>query len=409
VADPASDLAARAASHVATLCGVVPDRHPGSAGNAAAVGYFEDVVRSFGWAVASQEFGCLEWEHGDSWVDLPGTRVALNAGPYSNPADLTARLTVVSTIEELEAGSCADAVLVLHGAIAREQLFPKNFTFYNPDSHKRVYAALERQAPAAVIAVTARDPEAAGAVYPFPLIEDGDFDIPTAYLADRDAGPLLAASAGVTVTVRIDSRRVPASGRHLVASKPGTSGRRVVVFAHIDGRKGLPCALDNASGAASLMVLAELLADYAGPHTVELVPLNGEDYYGACGQKIWMRDNRDRLGDIVLGMNADDSGHAGAGTSVSFYGCPPATDALVRGLFARHPGFGEGPQWPQGDHSLFAFNGVPALAFTAEDFMETFRTITHTAADRPELVDPAIVADVARFMADVIADLPTDA
>jgi aminopeptidase YwaD len=409
VADPASDLAARAASHVATLCGVVPDRHPGSAGNAAAVGYFEDVVRSFGWDVACQDFDCLEWEHGDSWVEAAGLRVALNAGPYSNPADLTARLAVVSTIEELEAGSCADAVLVLHGAIAREQLFPKNFTFYNPDSHKRIYAALERQCPAAVVAVTARDPEAAGAVYPFPLIEDGDFDIPNAYLADRDAGPLLAAGAGIDVTVRIDSGRVPTRGRHLVTGKPGTSGRRVVVFAHIDGRKGLPCALDNASGASSLLILAELLERYSGPHSIELVPLNGEDYYDACGQKIWMRDNASRLGDIVLGMNADDVGHVGAGTAVSFYGCPPVTDTLVRGLFARHPGFAEGPQWPQGDHSLFAFNNVPALAFTAEDFMETFRTITHTAADRPELVDPVIVADVARFMADVIGGLPANA
>ncbi|MDO8915125.1 MAG: M28 family peptidase, partial [Coriobacteriia bacterium] len=256
----------------------------------------------------------------------------------------------------------------------------------------------------AVIAATTRNPEAAGAVYPFPLIEDGDFDIPNAFLTSEAATALLAL-AGAPVRVRVDSRRIPATGRHLVARKPGTGSGRIVVFAHIDGRKGIPAALDNASGAASLLVLAGLLEHHVGPHTIEIVPLNGEDYYGANGQNIWMRDNRDRLGEIVLGMNADDSGHVGHGTYVSFYGCPPETDALVRGLFDRYPGFGEGPQWPQGDHSLFAFNGVPAIAFTAEDFMETFHTITHTLNDQPELVDPAIVADVARFMADVIAGL----
>jgi aminopeptidase YwaD len=408
VADPASDLAARAASHVATLCGAVPDRHPGSAGNAAAVDHFEEVVRSFGWDVASEDFDCLEWEHGSSWIAVGDAHVPMHAGPYSNPRGAASPLGVASTIDELEACDFMGQALLLHGPIASEQLFPKNFAFYNPESHKRVYAALERQCPAVVIAATTRNPEAAGAAYPFPLIEDGDFDIPNAYLTLESAEPLLGL-AGKLAAVHIDSRRIPARARQVVARKAGVSGRRVVVFAHIDGRKGLPCALDNASGAASLMVLAELLADYVGPHTVELVPLNGEDYYGACGQVIWMRDNRDRLGDIVLGMNADDSGHAGAATSVSFYGCPPATDALVRGLFARHTGFAEGPQWPQGDHSLFAFNGVPALAFTAEDFMETFRTITHTPSDRPELVDPAIVADVARFMADLIAGLQADA
>jgi aminopeptidase YwaD len=341
-----SDLTAAAAEHLDRLCGVVPDRHPGSAGNHEAVDYFEAVARSFGWDVASETFACLEWEAGDSWVEAGGARVALNAGPYSLPADVEAPLSVVSTIEELEAGDLAGSVLLLHGPIAAEQLFPKNFAFYNPESHQRVYAALERAAPAAVIAATTRNPEAAGAVYPFPLIEDGDFDIPNAFVAREVAEPLLAL-AGAPSRVRIDSRRIPATGRHLVARKPGSGNGRVVVFAHIDGRKGLPCALDNASGAASLLVLLELLADHAGPHAIEIVPLNGEDYYGANGQNIWMRDNRERLGDIVLGMNADDSGHAGHGTYVSFYGVPKSTDALVRGLFARYPGFAEGPQCPR--------------------------------------------------------------
>jgi aminopeptidase YwaD len=401
-------MAARAAEHLATLCGVVPDRHPGSAGNTAAVDYFEMVARAFGWHVASEGFDCLEWERGVSWVEAGGVRVPVNAGPYSLPFRGTARLAVVSTIEQLETGGFDGAVLLLHGPIAAEQLFPKNFAFYNPAEHRRVYAALERQAPVAVIAATTHNPGAAGAVCPFPLIEDGDFDIPNAFMTLESAEPLIHAD-GATATVSIDSRRVPARGRQIVARKDGTEGGRIVVFAHIDGRKGLPCALDNASGTASIMVLLELLREYTGPHTVEIVPLNGEDYYGANGQNIWMRENRDRLGEIVMGMNADDSGHEGAGTYVSFYGCPPATDALIRGLFDRYPGFGEGPQWPQGDHSLFAFNGVPALAFTASDFMETFRTITHTPADRPELVDPVIVADVARFMADVIAGLDADA
>jgi len=32
-------------------------------------------------------------------------------------------------------------VLLLRGEIAKEQLMPKNFTFYNPDEHKRIIRA----------------------------------------------------------------------------------------------------------------------------------------------------------------------------------------------------------------------------------------------------------------------------
>jgi aminopeptidase YwaD len=398
------ELVAAAARHVAALCGVTPDRHVGSPGNAEAVDMFEQVATSLGWRVESTPFECVEWEYGDSWIDVDGAVTALHAGPYSLACYTTARLAEAWTVEDLEAGDFAGTILLLRGAIAHEQLMPKNFSFYNPQSHKRIYAALEKQQPAAIVAVTERNPDVAGAVYPFPLIEDADFDIPNAFVSDIEGAPLLGA-VGREARIHLASVRVPSTGRQLVARKAGSGEGRVVVFAHIDGRKGIPAALDNASGAASLLVLAELLADYDGALTVEIVPLNGEDYYGACGQVIWVRDNAGRFGDIVLGMNADDSGHAGADTGVSLYALPEDTEALVGGLIEQFPGFCEGPQWPQSDHSLFIMNGVPAIAFTAEDFMDTFRNITHTPADRPELVDPAIVVDVARFMAEVIEGL----
>jgi len=64
---------------------------------------------------------------------------------------------------------------LLKGAICAEQLMPKNFVFYNPDHHKRIYALLEKKKPAGIIAATEKKPEMVGALYPFPLIVDGDF------------------------------------------------------------------------------------------------------------------------------------------------------------------------------------------------------------------------------------------
>ena len=50
------------------------------------------------------------------------------------------------------------------GDICAEQLMPKNFVFYNPDHHKRIYAFLEEKMPAAIITATERKPEMVGAL-----------------------------------------------------------------------------------------------------------------------------------------------------------------------------------------------------------------------------------------------------
>lgn len=397
-------LAGRAAGYVHELCRY-PDRHPGRPGNEAANVLFERVVGGHGFAVASSEFDCLDWRGGDASLRTGGRAVSLHPGPYSLPLDASAPLSAAGSIEELEGGEHRGTVLLLHGPLAAGQLMPKNFPFYNPDSHRRIVAALEAQAPIAVLAATGRDPGMVGSQYPFPLIEDGDFDIPHAYLKDVEGEPLLGA-AGEPAHVWIDSERIPARGRQLVARKSGTEGeQRVVVFAHIDSYHDAPGALDNASGVAALMLLAELLADLPLGPAVELVPLNGEDYYATPGHLVWLAANRGELDDIVLGMNVDDAGTVGYGTGISLYSCPPVIAGLVRGLIHERAGFIEGPQWPQGDHSLFVMNGVPALAFTSEAFMEVLATTAHTAADRPEKVDPAVVASVARFMKDVITGL----
>ena len=397
-------LADRAAQYLRELCGF-PDRHPGRPGNEAANVLFARVVAAQGFAVSSFEFECLDWRSGDAWVEVAGRQLPLHAGPYSLPVSASARLASAGSVEELETRDYHGAVLLLHGAVTAGQLMPKDFPFYNPEAHRRIVAALEAQAPVTVLAATARDPGMVGSQYPFPLIEDGDFDIPHAYLKDTEGEQLLGAT-GERAHVRIDSERVAARGRQLVARVANAErAGRVVVFAHIDSYHDAPGALDNASGVAALMLLAELVAGRPVRRTVELVPLNGEDYYATPGHRVWLSENEGRLGDIDLGMNVDDAGAVGYATGVSLYSCPPSIADSVRGLIGSRPGFVEGPQWPQGDHSLFVMNGVPAVAFTSEAFMEVLATTAHTAADIPELVDPAIVADVARFMAEVITAL----
>ena len=139
---------------------------------------------------------------------------------------------------------------------------------------------------------------------------------------------------------------------------------------------------------------------------MELVPLNGEDYYDATGEKRFAADNAGRWDEIALGLNADGAGWRNHATEISLYGCGDEVASAVRAAMARQPGMREGDPWYQSDHGLLVLNGRPAAAVTSEGFAELCANVTHTSLDTLDLVDPEKVAEIARFYADVIATLP---
>lgn len=379
-----------------------PDRHVGSPGNIAATRLFSETLAGWGFEVRTTPFDCVEWEFGEAELRVGELSFALHVGPYSLPCAATGPLVAIDTVDALEAVETPGAVLLLHGAIAKAQVMPKNFTFYNPDSHKRIVTALESARPAAVIAATAKDPEMVGSQYPFPLFEDGDLDVPNAYMRDIE-GAELAALAGSQAHVRIDSRQVPATAEHVVATLPGTGEGRILLFAHIDSRKGSPGALDNASGVVSLLGAAELLAGEVFGPSVEIVPLNGEDNYANPGEMLWVGENAGRFGDIVLGINIDDAGQLGFSTHVSFYGCPEPLKERVRAqMNTEESGIGEGPQWYQSDHAILGIYEVPAIAIASAGMHEFMAAYAHTERDTIELADTAAIAQIARFIARVV-------
>ncbi len=381
-----------------------PDRHVGSPGNRAATGLFARVVAGFGFDTQRTEFDCIEWKYGAVELRAGDEDFEVLPGPYSLPCEVRTVLTCASTVEEIEALEAPGSVLLLGGPIAAGQVMPKNFTFYNPDSHKRIVRAIESAAPAAVIAATGRDPQMVGSQYPFPMFEDGDFDIPNAYMKDVD-GELLVPFDGKEVVLRIDSTRVPTTAEHVVASKKGSIPGRIVITAHIDSRKDSPGALDNASGVATLLALAELLSDYEDGPTIELVPFNGEDNYANPGEMLWVAENEGRWDEIVLGINIDDLGMRDTVNHVSFYGCPPEIEQPVRAAMAVSPEHEGGPQWFQSDHAIFGIYGRPAIALASSDIAGFMANYAHSERDTIELADPMLIASAVRFIRDVIGRL----
>lgn len=399
------ELVAAVERHLAGLVDGHADRHPGRPGNVAANDYAESVLLAHGWAVESVDFEALDAELGPARLMVDDHAFDVRPGPYTVPVETSAPMLAVESLAELEAADLAGAIVVLHGSIAADQLLPKSFDFVDAPEHRRIYELLEREAPAGVIGATGRGGGMDGGRYPYPLIEDGDFEVPNAYTTDK-VGAELVQLAGRTAELKIEARRVTLSARQLTAARGPAGAPRALVIAHIDSKGGSPGAIDNATGVAALLAVAELLAEYDGPNRVELIPMNGEDYYASTGEHLFVTANEGRWDDVLGAVNMDAIGARDGKTAASMYAVSERVSELIGRVVRRHDTVSLGEEWYESDHSIVAAQGRPTVALTSTSFRELSATITHTEKDTLDLVDPALVAAAAEFVADLVRSLP---
>jgi len=393
-----------ASGYLQKICSVTPNRRTGSSGNREATAFFETIVRRAGYVVDTKPFPCLDYKKGQTSLMNEKGKFEVYGSPYSLGCDVRAGLAVVSTIDELEKISCKNKILLMKDEICSEQLMPKNFVFYNPDHHKKIYHLLEERQPAAVITATAKKPELVGALYPFPLICDGDFDIPSVYCTDS-TGNRIAAHAGEQFSIRIQSERIPSVANNVIAQKNQDSKEKIVVTAHIDAYEDTPGASDNASGTVVLLLLAEMLRDYNGPFCVEIAAINGEDHYSAGGEMDYLGRYGPGLRQVICAINIDDVGFRQGKTGFSLYGCPDDLEKRILSVLKNHEGLAACEPWYSGDHMLFVQKEIPALALTSEKMPELMATITHTKKDTPDIIDCAKLVEIAEALRDLIVDL----
>jgi aminopeptidase YwaD len=399
-----SDYQEQALAHLEYLCGIKPNRRTGSAGNREAASYLAARFQDLGYEVDQTPFEALDYQSAGALLSGLAEDVGIHTSPYSPGCDVTAELIRVSSLEELEAADAAGKVLLLQGEICAEQLMPKNFVFYNPDQHRKIITALEEKRPAALITATSDSPGAAGALSPFPLIMDGDFEIPSAYCSET-AGRQIAESLGREVRLEIRSQRQPARASNVIASRPGKSARKIALMAHFDTYEDTPGAVDNASGVIILLLAAELLAREQPALSLEIIAFNGEDHYSAGGQMDYLRRYGEDLPKIELAVNVDGAAYRGGKTAYSFYGCSPEREAEVRRVFQEYHHLEGGETWYSGDHMIFVQNQIPCLALTSSLMPELLTTVIHTEQDLPELVSPEQLVEAASALADLVGTL----
>jgi aminopeptidase YwaD len=283
---------------------------------------------------------------------------------------------------------------------------PKNFVFYNPEHHQKTVSLLENGGARAIISATGRNASLAGGVYPFPLIEDGDFNIPSVYLTEEEGVKLLP-YVGREVALESISKRIEGNGYNVIARKGNPAAERIVVTAHIDAKKGTPGAIDNATGVVILLLLAALLEDYGGDKQIEIVAFNGEDYYAVSGQMLYIAENQGGFENILLNINIDGAGYKTGGTAFSLFELPQRISRKVSRIINEFPEISEGVPWPQGDHSIFLQFGRPAIAVSSQWFINHMdsQDITHTPKDDINIVDIGKLPTIAMAIRQLLEEI----
>lgn len=396
--------AEKAREYLKVFCNVQPNRRTGSMGNREATDFFQKTIRAYGYEIDATSFPVLDFVCTAATLTQEEIDYEVFASPYSLACDLSAETVPVSTVEELEQANCEGKILLLYGTICDEQIAPKNFIFYNPEEHQRIVSLIEKLKPGAIITATKKNPELAGALDPFPLFVDGDLDIPSVYCRAA-VGDELLARRGTATRLKIDARRIDSSAANVLASLNRGKAKKIVLTAHIDAYESTPGALDNASGVIILLLAAEMLADYRGEYSLEIIAFNGEDHYSAAGEMDYLKRYGDEFPGILVAINMDGVGFTRGKSSYSFYECRPEFEEKVEKVFRRFEGLQRDEEWFSGDHMVLVQNEVPAIAITSELITELMSTVTHTSADTPDLVDCEELVEVAMALNDVVRAL----
>jgi len=386
------------------LCVRIGERHPGSQNNQKATAYVSERLQAAGFEPVQTELDCLDWEAGEITLLIGEQPVNAFVGPYSNSIQISSHFKTASCLEELAAAEVQGMILVLHGELCREQLAAKNFVFYNPEHHQKIIALLEGKNPSAIIAITGKNPATTGALSPFPLIEDGDFDIPSVYISEQEGMKILE-QPGKEIYLQMDSKRIPSKAFNVSGYKRGQTTEKILLCAHIDTKKGTPGAIDNAGGVCLLLSMADVLKDYQGRLSIEILVINGEDYYAYPGGMRYLADHQQRFDQIRLVINSDGAGSKGSRTSYCLFNAGEEMTQLFKEAFQDESKFLETQPWYQSDHAMFAVHGVTAAALTTEDFTEIWSSIAHTEKDTVDLVDADILAEAVWAIKELIEAL----
>ena len=217
-------------------------------------------------------------------------------------------------------------------------------------------------------------------------------EIPAVALSRESGETLLQSLSEGDIEATVAVVDETSESQNVIAEKPGTGSdeRFVVLGGHYDTVPDVPGANDNGSGVATLLTLAELVAENDYPFALRFIGFGSEEL-GLVGSRHYV----DTLGgqqrsDIIAMLNFDA---LSAGETVQVLGDPDLVSRVAEYAQDNAIGLDRAGALPPGvssDHSPFEQLGVPILFFLDDDV-----TRIHTPEDSLEHVNPLSMGSAA--------------
>ncbi|MDH6367002.1 MULTISPECIES: M28 family peptidase [unclassified Breznakia] len=375
---------------------IIKERACGSEANNEVVHYIKQQMEKNSDFVESFPFECMIWKKEYSYVNLDGKKLEILASPFSKEVHTTGKLCSVSTIEELRNCDMKDCIVLVYGDLAKNPISAKDYPFYYPDEHKEINDIFESRKPKAILAFTGQASNCG--LHPFPLFEDGNFEIPSAYIEESKVS-LFLSHLNESVEIAINSQRLPATSSQLVATKKGNKEDLIIVCAHMDSKDDTDGAIDNGSGTLVLLRMLELLDGILTSHTIQFVPYNSEEVYHAGGELAHLGQLKDKK--VAYVLNIDTPCFKKRKSEISLFNID-SQSKMITDVVSKEKQLCIGEPWYAGDHMPFAMQGIPTLAVIVEDFNNEGVFYTHTKQDNKELLDDKIIEEVSASLVNLL-------
>jgi len=384
-------------NHLRTLVGFGP-RPIASPANQAAADYICETFSAIGLDVEEQPYTCTAWEHTATLLEQNGVPLPAVANAFSLPCDVRAPIISASSIPELEMLYLAESefskgkMLLLYGDLTRTPIAAKSW-FLKDEHDIRIVELIEALRPAALL-TPPTDTDYYGQA-----TEDWELNLAAATVSSKVALHLLR-QPEKPVHLCINSRRLPARARNIVARTPNLSRNRLVLCAHFDTKINTPGATDNAAAVACLLTLAENLVSTNRSLGLEFIAFNGEEYL-PLGDDEYLRRSVSYFKDILTCINMDGIGPALATSSITAMTCAAEFEVQIRLIASHFPGVVWVAPWPESNHSTFAMRGIPAIALGSTGM----RCLAHSTDDTLDKVSPARLEEVIALETEIVNSL----
>lgn len=382
------------------LNNIIKERPLGSESNKNIISIIEKEALQMKYDVTSLPFECKCWEKDKSFIKVGDLSYEVFPSPFSKAYRGYGKISVINSLQELKSKDLNEKIVLLQGDITKEPLQPKDFPFYYPNEHKQIIDMLEEKKPKAIIANTGKHPMCG--LDPFPLFEDGNFSIPSAYTNKLSADNNLMENQ--FISIRINSKVINEKSRQIVAIRKAKNNAigKIIVCAHMDSKYGTLGALDNASGVAVMLEVMKNLRACNGIYDIHFIPFNGEEYFDVKGQLGYLDYIKEEFDSIKFVINIDSPCHKESQTAVSTYNFTNELSIKLNNEIIKNKNIVMGKEWYAGDHTMFVFKKIPCIAVTSSDLFESVLDITHTEQDTIDQIDCNLIRDTSNFLTGLI-------